>query len=78
MHSQQMFNECIARHENNPREGACATILTTISSRYIVFPRLSNLDLKGVFVVVLPPNSGLGEGSGGHRIASSSGALRRI
>jgi hypothetical protein len=43
-----------------------------------VFPPLSNLDLNGVSGMVLPPSSGLGEGSEGHRIASSSEALRRI
>ena len=67
MHSQQMFNECIARHldrchidESNLSVDASSFLLL------IMFGKGS------------PPSSALAEGIGGHRIASSSEALRRI
>jgi len=65
MHSQQMFNECIARHQSRCHNE---------SGRSGMLPSFTASFLRRV----LPPSIALAVGIGGHRTASSSEALRRI
>ena len=67
MHSQQMFNECIARHLD--RRHIDESKFRVCASSFLLLIMIG----KGS-----PPSSALAEGIVGHQTASSSEALRRI
>ena len=71
MHSQLLFNECIARH-NVPQMFLPPPLARGPVARWVC---VCGGMFEGHFI---PPSSGLVAGSGGRRIASSSGAPRRI
>lgn len=86
MHSQQMFNECIARHLKNrsnifsvPRHHEGGRQEESKRKFPISFsPLVLLIVMFIVFRGSSPPSSGLGEGIEGHRTASSFEVLRRI
>ena len=72
MHSQLMFNECIARHS------LCATMYSGIRRpEHEIDTAYLSIDEAGR-EEILPPSNELEEGSGGHQTASSFGALQHI
>ena len=77
MHSQLMFNECIAKTRSREREGSVHIIHSIHDSVSIVDICVCSrvFRVEGGFNIL--PSSGLGEGRAGHQIASSSEALRR-
>ncbi len=82
MHSQLMFNECIAKTRSREREDGVHRIHSIHVSgldcdlcvcSFALLP--CRIGFEGGFNIL--PSSGLGEGRAGHQTASSSEALRR-